>query len=195
MQTPFESLVIPQPEAEALAALDRHDRDSAFGTLMREYGRPLYRYCCQVLRDPTLADDALQTTFLQAYRDIERFGRRSTLRAWLFGIATHRCLDALKKRQRERLRLVPEESAPELPAEAVQVEAEVARSSLSEALARCVEQLEARVRSALLLRYLQELSYPEMAAVLNEAPATLQARVSRALPVLRRCLETHGVTP
>jgi RNA polymerase sigma-70 factor (ECF subfamily) len=62
-------------------------------------------------------------------------------------------------------------------------------------LARCLELLEARSRAAVLLRFQEEMTYPEMASVCEEDVSTLQKRVARALPVLRACIEARMGPP
>lgn len=176
-------------EAAALEAIHAGDREKALGLLMQAYGRGVYGYCRQMLRETALAEDVLQTTFLQAHRDLPRFAGRSTLRSWLFGIAAHRCLDALKQRRRREKRLVPIDALERPPETDARLDERLEARLRSDALWRCLGHLEPHVRAALLLRFVEGLSYPEMAEVELEQPATLQARVARALPALRRCVE------
>jgi len=68
-------------------------------------------------------------------------------------------------------------------------------TAFSRVLERCLGDLVPGARAAVLLRYQGGFSYPEMAAICHERPATLQARVARALPILRRCLEGQGLSP
>jgi RNA polymerase sigma factor (sigma-70 family) len=182
------------PEREALAALDRADWDGALAVLMRVYGTPLYRYCREMVVDSDLADDVHQMTFVQAHQSLPRFAGRSSLRTWLFGIARHRCLDALKMDRRRRGRFRRMEEAPDRPNPGKSVEERLADRSLALALEICLGKLAPRIREAVLLRFQQGLSYPEIARISGEEPATLQARVARALPVLRRCIEEQGVS-
>ena len=62
---------------------------------------------------------------------------------------------------------------------------------LARILAACLGKLAPAAREAVVLRYQQELSYDEAAAIAGERPGTLQRRVARALPVLRTCMETN----
>ena len=62
-------------------------------------------------------------------------------------------------------------------------------------LDECLTRLSAEVRAALLLRFHEGMTYEAMAAVCAEKPATLQARVARAMPLLRRCLRAKGLEP
>jgi len=180
------------PEAEALDALRRKDRRRALTVLMQAYGDDLYRHCRHVLGDDDLAADVHQTVFVHAYRDLSGFAGRSTLRTWLYGIARHRCLDAFKATRRRRRRFVITEELPQLPDPQPRVDQRLATCGGAAALARALKRLKPKVRIAVLLRYHDGLTYEEMAEVCGERAPTLQARVARALPVLRRNLEEPG---
>lgn len=186
--------VPPDPERTALAALDRRSHEEALAILMREYGSGVYRYCRQMVGED-LAEEMQQMTFVQAYEALPKFARRSSLRTWLFGIARHRCLDAAKMTKRRRKRFGPLEDAPDLPVPEASAEDRLAERSRAGALERCLRKLAPRVRDAVVLRFQQGLSYPEIARLTGDKAPALQVRVARALPVLRRCLEEKGMAP
>lgn len=186
---------VPSQEADILDALERGDRRTALSLLMEVYGSALYAFCRNMVRDADLAADVHQTTFVQAWQGLEHFSHRSTLRTWLYGIARHRCLDALKIDRRRNRRFELVDSFPEKEGHEPEAEHQLVAGAFSRALNTCLEALAPRVRLALALRYEEGFSYPEMASVCDDRPATLQARVSRALPTLRRCLEEKGLTP
>ena len=185
-------------ERRALDAVDRGDHREALRVLMETYGDAIYGFCLRMVREPDLAADVHQTVFVQAWEGLGRYSRRSTLRGWLYGIARHRCLDALKSLRRRQRRF---ELVEEVPASAqvstpdTGAEAQLVDGVFASALGRCLGELAPRIRTAVLLRYNEGFSYTEMSAQCDERPATLQARVARALPVLRRCLESQGLTP
>jgi len=185
----------PDPEQDALAALARGSRDEALAVLMRAYGSAVYRYCRQMVADDDLAQEVHQMTFIQAHEGLARFGRRSSLRTWLFGIARHRCLDLLKMDRRRQRRFDPLDAAPDLPGPDPNVEDRLEERARNRALADCLRILAPRVRDAVLLRFQQGLSYPEIARLTDEKAPALQIRVARALPILRRCLEEKGMAP
>lgn len=184
-------------EAEALAHLDRGDPRGALIVLMRAYGDAVLGHCIRVLRDRALAEDIRQQTFLEAFRDLPRFQRRSTLRCWVLGIASHRCLDAIKARRRRDARIDSGEEEPVVTAadESPDPSHHVDAERTSRVLEGCLEGLSEEVRMTVLMKFQHDLSYEEMSPMVNQRPGTLQARVARALPILRRCLETRGVTP
>src|SRR6201994_3080816 len=185
----------PDPEQDALAALERGSPDEALAVLMRVYGSAISRYCRRMVADDDLAQEVHQMTFIQAFEGLARFGRRSSLRTWLFGIARHRCLDHLKMDRRRRNRFDPLDAAPDLPVPAASAEDQLAARARTRLLADCLDSLAPRARDTLLLRFQQGLSYPEIARLSDEKAPALQVRVARALPLLRRCLEEKGVAP
>ena len=186
---------LADPERSVLAALDRGDPEEALAVLMRAYGTSLYRFCRELVADPDLVDDVHQMTFVQAYEGLPRFARRSSIRTWLFSIARHRCLDALKMDRRRRRRFGRIEEVPDQPGPGKSSEERLADRSLAAALEVCLRKLAPRIREAVLLRFQQGLSYADIERLTGERATTLQARVARALPVLRRCLEEQGVAP
>ncbi len=182
-------------EGEILSAMERGDYAAALRLLMREHGPAIHRYCRQMVDDGDLADEAHQMTFVQAYEGLPQFAGRSSLRTWLFGIARHRCLDLLKISRRRRKRFQLMDELPDQPSPVETIEDHLAARSRISALGQCLRQLAPHIRAAVLLRFQQGLTYEEMARLEGDRPATLQARVVRALPVLRRCLERKGAAP
>jgi RNA polymerase sigma-70 factor (ECF subfamily) len=180
------------PDQDALALLDRGDIKAALQCLTERHGAAVYRYCRVALEDDALADDVHQQVFLEALRDLPRFERRSTVRTWLLGVARHRVLDAV--RQRQRARSHHDEAVAE-PADTRQPPGEsIDDARLQAALVDCLGELDPTIRTAILLRYQQGLSYEDMAEICGEKPGTLQARVSRALRRLRARIETRTGT-
>ena len=192
MDVLMSALIVPDVEQQALDALDRGDRAQALTLLMRAYGDDLYRHCRLVVGEDALADEVHQTVFVQAYEALLDFSRRSSLRTWLLGIARHRCLDALKLTRRWRRRFALMAQLPEVADRQVGPEGEAAVAGEVALLERALQRLSAEARIAVLLRYQEDLSFAEMAAICQEQASTLQARVARALPRLREWMDKHG---
>ena len=92
-------------EELAVVAAVRAGGASAFSSLTERYRRELLVHCYRMLGNLEDAEDLVQETFLRAWRNGSGFEGRSTLRAWLYRIATNACLDAIK-RSRRRVRVV-----------------------------------------------------------------------------------------
>src|SRR4051812_36565920 len=109
-------------EATLWAAALAGDRDAFAGAAGR-YRRELEVHCYRMLGSLEDAEDLVQETLLRSWRRRETFRGRSTLRAWLYGIATNACLDAIERRSRRVLPsdLGPPADLPEAPAPAGEV--------------------------------------------------------------------------
>jgi RNA polymerase sigma-70 factor (ECF subfamily) len=86
-------------EEGAVVAAARGGDEGAFATLVDRYRRQLQVHCYRMLGSLEDAEDAVQETFLRAWRKRRSFQGRSSFRAWLYGIATNACLDALARRR------------------------------------------------------------------------------------------------
>ncbi|HEX3760786.1 MAG TPA: sigma-70 family RNA polymerase sigma factor [Kofleriaceae bacterium] len=176
------------PDGDIVALIERGAFDAALTSLMRRHGVAVYRYCREELHDRTLADDVHQQIFIQAHRDLGRFAARSTLRTWLFAIARHRVLDAAKSRRRAQAHIEEDDTA-DTPDPSPPPGDRLDEARLHQALIACLRELGEHVRGTLVLRYQQGFTFEELGALLREKPGTLQARVMRALPILRACIE------
>jgi RNA polymerase sigma-70 factor (ECF subfamily) len=157
---------------------------------MAQYGDHVYRYAVAMTGDDQLAEEVRQQAFVQAYRDLPHFAHRSPVRVWLFAIVRHRCLDATKASRRWSLRYknalsIEQELDDPEPGD------QLDHHRLAELLEGCLSTLAPAAREAVLLRYQQDLSYDEAAVITGDRPGTLQQRVARALPVLRKCVEAQ----
>jgi RNA polymerase sigma-70 factor (ECF subfamily) len=183
----------PEPDADAETLLLRGDRNGAIAALMNKYGDSVFGYCIRLLGDRALAEDVRQQVFLEVCRDIASYRGQSSLRTWLFGIANHRCQDHAKSQHRREKWIQPDEDAvfgsidPSLdPGERLE------RSRRFAALEDCMAQLSVDICKTIWLRFRTDMTYDEMAEVLRAKPDALHARVARALPILRQCLESKG---
>jgi RNA polymerase sigma factor (sigma-70 family) len=183
------------PDRDIVVLITRGELTAALTRLMQRHGTAVYRYCREELHDRTLADDVHQQIFIQAHRDLARFGGRSTLRTWLFAIARHRVLDAIKARRRAEAHIEEDDAADAVDPTPLPGE-QLDEARLRLALLRCLHRFGEHVRGVLVLRYQQGLTFDDLAEIYREKPGTLQARVVRSLPALRRCIEARtGARP
>ena len=144
-----------------------------FQTLVDEHARPLHRFLCGMV-GPVAADDCLQETLLAALRSYERLRHSRNLKGWLFTIARRKAIDHVRKHSRESLSA----SVPERPA--------VPESVRDTELWGRVAALPDKQRTAVTLRYLGDLVYADIAAVMSISEAAARQNVRAGLVSLRR---------
>jgi RNA polymerase sigma-70 factor (ECF subfamily) len=182
-------------DEELLVRLQRGER-SALDLLVRRYERELFGYLCRYLNDEELAEDVFQNTFLQVFLKIEQFEPGRAARPWLYAIATHQAIDALRRQQRRRDRTSlwedrsgDEESAVAgwnlVAAEEVDSPLDILERAEQQTLIRqAVTHLPPLLRSVVLLVYFQGLKYHEAAEVLGIPVGTVKSRLHTAMKKL-----------
>ncbi|WP_149185032.1 sigma-70 family RNA polymerase sigma factor [Streptomyces sp. TRM49041] len=173
---------------------------------LEEYRTELTGYCYRMLGSAFEAEDAVQDTMVRAWRGIEKFEGRSSLRSWLYRIATNVCLDALtagNKRARPmdltastpvaqaQLNARPEvtwlEPVPDgrvLPQAADPAEAALSRESVRLAFVAALQHLPAKQRAVLILREVLAWKASEVAELLNTSVASVNSALQRARATL-----------
>lgn len=167
--------------------------DHAFAQIVRAHDQGLFTHALSRLRDVQAAEDAVQETFVRAYRAMPRFEGDFHLRAWLHRILTNVCHDEGARRKRDGL-LIDRVSCQEVVGgEAADVDIE--RLDLRpDVVAEALGQLSDSYREALVLRYVQELSYEEVAAATGVTEGNARVRVMRGRVALKRVLtSSHAV--
>ncbi len=188
-----QMLLMPTRVQSGASQATKVDRRTLVTELVHTHGDEILGYCIRVLGDRSIAEDVAQQVFLEAYRDIEQARIRSSPKSWLFGIAGNRCIDLLRSRARTVRRLEHDNDAmTEHPDPLPGPVERLASAQMVAALERCLELLSPEVRATVLLRYRSGDTYEEMSSQLAARADALQIRVTRALPVLRRCMESKG---
>ncbi|MDP9375597.1 MAG: sigma-70 family RNA polymerase sigma factor [Chloroflexota bacterium] len=167
----------------------------AFNRLVRLYERQVYNVALRTVGHPDQAEDVTQDTFLLAYKSLHQF-RGGIFRAWLLRIATNRCYDELRRRQRrpagsfDELSFEPRTQWSTLPtAEEPHERAE--RLELSGLLEAALRQLPDDQRVVVVLSDIQGYSYDEIAAATGVSLGTIKSRLSRGRGRLREILREH----
>jgi RNA polymerase sigma-70 factor (ECF subfamily) len=184
-------VVFVDAEAALRESWKAKDPKQTLTLLMSHYGDAVYRHCSVMLPGHLVAD-VHQQTFIEAYRALPSFEGRSSFKTWLYTITRHRCLDALKSERRWWQRFTRESIPEETPSAEDSVVDRLEQHELLAALDVCLRLLPPLIRTAVALRYQEGFSYEEMSLICLERAGTLQQRVARALPMLRRCVESKG---
>jgi RNA polymerase sigma-70 factor (ECF subfamily) len=156
----------------------------AFGGLVERHYDRCVRLALHIVGNREDAEDAVQDTFLRAYRYLSGYQERERFAAWLYRILVNQCRSALARRRRVEAPLPDWERAP------VDVDAEqpVEREAMREELARALALLPPEQREAVVLKFGEDLTYDEMAAITGTGISALKMRVKRACERLRSLL-------
>ncbi|HET7631474.1 MAG TPA: RNA polymerase sigma factor [Gemmatimonadaceae bacterium] len=156
----------------------------AYATLVDRYYEQCARYAVRMLGNRDDAEDALQATFLRAYRALGKYQERDRFSAWLYRILVNQCRSLAARRARHERVFVREEAAL---ANATDEHAVVGWSGEDEEFVqRVLGELEPLLREAFLLKYIEEMSYEEMSALTGAGVSALKMRVKRAADQLRQ---------
>lgn len=189
---------------EELLLLYREQGDKkAFDELVHRYERELYNYLRRYTGDSALAEDAFQNTFLQLHLKCDQFKEGARLRPWLYTIATHQAIDAMRKTRRhqmvslDRNHVAQGEDLGSLmevlaggekgPGQRLQ---EVERQGW---IRKAVNQLPDHLRSVVLLAYYQGLKYREIAEALEVPVGTVKSRLHAAINKLHDAWKRSGL--
>jgi RNA polymerase sigma-70 factor (ECF subfamily) len=195
---PARHIYVDDPLVDAARAGDR----GAFGRLAEPYRRELHVHCYRMLGSVEDAEDAVQETYLRAWTRLDSFAGRAPFRAWLYGIATNVCLDALR---RNKARAWPTDltapadpnnyalGAVELPwlqpypdrllKAAPDAEPETAvtsKETIELAFLAAIQRLPARQRAVLILRDVLDWPAKDTAAALEMSPVAVNSALQRA---------------
>lgn len=154
----------------------KHGDLRAFHELIEAHGQYAYRVAYGLLGSAADAEDAVQETFLAAFKSIGRFESRSSFRTWLIGILSRQA--SLVRRKRPRMRVVRDDDEERTSRESTASDAQMD-------IAEMLQQLPDEQRQVLVLRELQHLSYDEIATALGIPKGTVESRLYRARAQLK----------
>ena len=181
---------------EELLKRFREGETPAFGLLLRRYERELFGYLRRYLGDSELAEDVFQNTFLQLYLKSGQYEQGRPVRPWLYTIATHQAIDALRRNNRHQA-LSLDQDQKELPDGEVRSLLELLETrgpgpvelahgeERRERVRASVDRLPEFLRQVVILAYYQGLKYREIADILGIPVGTVKSRLHAALMKLQ----------
>ena len=169
-------------EAQELRWLDQARRgdQAAFSRLVEAYQRPVYNLACRMLGNAAEAEEAAQETFVRMYTKLHTFQSDRKLASWVLSIASHYCIDRLRRRRINWLSLDDDPIAAVLPSHQLNPEESALRREACDEVQDCIAELEPGYRAPLILRYWQGLSYEEIAEVMGISVSAVKSRLHRA---------------
>jgi RNA polymerase sigma-70 factor (ECF subfamily) len=160
----------------------------AYRLLVARHRERMGRFALQMLGNREDAEEALQDAFVRAYRSLGQCAAPERFDAWLFRILANRCRTKGARRQRYEAMFVGDELTVATAPDPASEHSTLERAARGEALAQALSHLDSDSREAFLLKYVEELSYHEMAGLIGARVSALKMRVKRACERLRRLL-------
>ncbi len=174
---------------EALFDGFRRGNERDFETLLRRYEGPLFSFLYRQTGDIQEAEDLFQETWTRVYRSVNRFEEERRFSPWLYKIAYRLSVDSYRRRRRERTKTPGrEEEGPSADARDLAADRE-----FHQRVRELVGSLEGELRSVVILKHYQGLSYEEIAEVLACPVGTVKSRMHRAISLLRKKAESDGL--
>lgn len=182
-------------ELELLAGL-RAGNEGAYETLLRLYQQPVYNLVYRLMSDPSDASDVVQEVFLKVFRNVGCFRGTSSLKTWIYRIAVNEAHNHRRwftRHRRQQVGLEEEESGNRSYQETLHDQGRspfdiVLNQEAHLLIEEALEAMNPAFRAAVILRDLEELSYEEVAEVLQVSLGTVKSRILRGREALRGAL-------
>lgn len=189
---PWSNAAVMEPsDRELMARLAAGDRD-ALDPLMDRHHRRLYRVALGYLRDPDLALDVVQETFVKAFQNAPRWDARAEVAPWLVRVAINQSIDQYRRVRRRR---TAEEPLPEgdhsstLVVDEAGPDRKVMGREIGERIQKALSGLPDRQRAVFVLRHCEDMTLEEIAESLQMNLGTVKSALHRAVRSLRDRLE------
>ena len=185
---------VEQSDLELVKRAQRNER-GAFDLLVLRYQHKVIKLVARLLRDPAEAEDVAQEAFVKAYRALGSFRGDSAFYTWLYRIAVNTARNTMASRQRRPLEYEADLSESEQSSVDARMkdtdtpEAAVLSEEIHQTVNRAVEELPEDLRTAIILREIEGLSYEEIAAAMDCPVGTVRSRIFRAREAIDRSLK------
>jgi RNA polymerase sigma-70 factor, ECF subfamily len=158
---------------------------AAFSRLVEAYQRPVYNLTYRMLGDGDEAEEAAQETFLRAYTQLSTYQSGRKFSSWLFSIASHYCIDRLRRRRLTWLSIENEEAPDEVLQSAEPgPEDTMIRDEKEATVHKMLATLPPDYRLPIVLRYWYDLSYEEIAETTHSTVSAVKSKLFRARGML-----------
>lgn len=167
----------------------------AFECLVEAYKGPVYNLAYRMLGDRESALDAAQETFLRAYVHLESYQPDRKFSAWILSIASHHCIDLLRRQHLDLVSLDDMEPEPALSGPVEEPEGAALRSETHDEVQRLLARLPPGYRAPIILRYWHDLSYNEIAQMMGLSESAVKTRLHRARLMLAEGIRVQAKEP
>jgi len=177
------ALLYDNEPADITAA--RRGNAAAFTRLVEAYQRPVYNLAYRMLGNAGEAEEAAQETFLRVYTQIGTYQAGRKFSSWLLSIASHHCIDVLRRRRLTWLSIEDEEAPAEmLTSDAPGPEDTMLQNEQETTVRKMLATLPPDYRLPVVLRYWHELSYEEIAEATHSTVSAVKSKLFRARAML-----------
>jgi RNA polymerase sigma-70 factor (ECF subfamily) len=165
---------------------------TAFAQLVEAYQSPVYNLAYRMLGNSTEAEDAAQETFIRAYTRLDTYDPERKFSSWLLAIASHYCVDMLRRRRVTYLSIddLPPMAELSMPS-FTQPEHAVVRRQDARTIQQLLSSLPPDYRTPVILRYWYDMSYKEIADMMGVTESTIKTRLHRARTRLACEVQNH----
>lgn len=174
-------------ELNQLAVTDEmmlDEREQIIDQLMREYSDDILHLVYTYVKNRTIAEDLAQEIFIKCYEKLNQFNQQSTIKTWLYRIASNHCKDYLRSWHYRKITL-SNKVFDHIPSKSKQVEEKVIKHSEESSLTNAVMNLPLKYREVVFLHYYEELSLKEISKITSVNINTLKTRLKRAKELLK----------
>lgn len=156
---------------------------SAFEKIVRHYQQPIFRHSLRILKNPDLAEDATQDTFIKFYETLPIFNKKKPIRPWIYKIATNLCFDVLRKHKKVVKLSWEIESPYESSID------RIIRQEESREIKKAIKNLPVIYKLPIVSHYFRNLSYKQIADALKLPLNTVRTRIKRGKELLAGMLK------
>jgi len=178
----MQNAIITDEEAARFVQLGETEM---FGVLVERYEEKLTRYGRRFLPRTEDIEDIVQDVFVSAFENIQSFDTKERFSPWIYRIAHNAFINKLKKSVRDRLRLIDLDAMVSHPAYENAEEAARENAEVRKMIDRALDRLEAKYREVVVLYYLEDVPYKEIADILGVPVSTVGVRLARARSALK----------
>lgn len=174
---------------EALVTMTLNGQSAAFEELVRRYERQIYSLALRMMNNQEDANDVAQDIFIKIYHGLSKFDESRKFFSWMYKLALNVCYTQLKKRPPESYTLDNViDFAPLIPDKDTYPEDYFESKELRELVQQAISELPESFRVPVLLRYMEELSYQQIADVMDLPVSTIETRLYRGKALLQKRL-------
>jgi len=174
---------------EALVAMTLKGQSAAFEELIKRYERQIYSLTLKMMGNQEDANDVAQEIFIKLYNALNKFDNERKFFSWMYKIALNVCYTAMKRRPQENFSLDNIiDFAPLIPERDTQPETYFESQEIKTLVQTAISELPENFRVPVLLRYMHEMSYQQIADAMELPVSTIETRLYRGKAILQKRL-------